>query len=240
MGIFDNIGHFFFGGPAKTESATTTNGTVTTSPYAPAVQPINDYLANTTKLYNGGAPQISPYEQQGYDALKSAAGNTAGLDAATKTNTDTVNGQYLTPDTNPYLADIAKRVSGGTMATINDTFGGKGRTGSGLHQELAGEGVAHSLTDLYGSEYDKERQLQQQAVGQAPSLTAASLVGPEAMAAAGQQISARPFDVNTQYGSILNNIAKLGTTATTAGNTTGLATGNAESNGWLLNKLFPA
>lgn len=240
MGIFSNIGRFFLGGKAKSNSATTNTGTVTTSPYAPAVGPVNDYLASTSALFNGGAPQISPLEQSGYDTLKSTAAASPGLDAASAANTDVVNGKYLTPDTNPYLADIAKRVAGGTMATINQTFGGKGRTGSGLHQELAGEGVGNALTDFYGSEYDKERALQQQGIGQATQLDAARYLAPTSVISAGQQVSARPYDIATQYGSILNNIARLGTTANTTGSTTGATSGRAESNGWLLNKLFPA
>lgn len=238
MGIFSTIGHFFFGGPSTSKSKT--SGTSTTTPYGPAEPYVKDYLANTANLYGpNGAPQFSPLEQSGIDALTNVTNaGTPGLDAAYSANTDVASGKYLSPDTNPYLADIAKRVSGMTMSNINSTFGGAGRTGSGLDYYDSAKGVGDSLTDFYGSEYDKERALQQQAIGQAPQLEAGRYLAPQALLSEGQSVSARPFDINAQYGGILGNIAKLG--QTTNASSTGNTTGRSESNGWILNKLFPS
>jgi hypothetical protein len=232
MSIFSKIGHALFGGKANSQS------TSTASPYAPVIPAVNDYIGSTQALFNGGAPQISALEQQGYDALGGMQ-QSGSMDAALAENQKTVSGQYLTPETNPYLADIAKRVSGGAMQSINSTFGGKGRTGSGLHEIYAGQGVGNALTDLYGQEYDRERGLQQAAVAGAPALEQGRYLLPQAQISAGQNVSARPFDIATQYGGILGNIAKLG------GTTTGKNVGQAESKGIIgnavnsfTNKLF--
>ncbi len=79
----------------------------------------------------------------------------------------------------------------------------------------------------------------------APQLSAASLVGPQALINAGQSISARPFDINSQLSGILTNLAQLGGTTDSIGSTTGTqngqTTGRAESPGVVgnfINKLF--
>lgn len=240
MSIFDTLGNFFLGGPATSNTTGTLNSTTTKTPYGPTVGPLNDYLASTQALYGGGAPQISPYEQSGYNALASTAASSPDLSAASAENQKTISGAYLTPETNPYLADIAKQVSGTTMANINSTFGGQGRTGSGLNAYEAGKGVSDSLTGLYGNEYNQERGLQQQAVSQAPTLDASRYLGPASLINAGQAISARPYDINAQYGGILGNIAQLGGTQNTNATQTSNTTSRAQSNGYFLNKLFPS
>lgn len=249
MGFLD----FLFGTPsttAKTSSTTNenTSGSSVTNktPYGPAVGPINSFLANSPAL-NPSTPGISGMEQSGYNSIAGAAGAASvpgsGVNAAGQANTDTINGKYLTPETNPYLADMGRQIAGTTMAGINSTFGGAGRTGSGLDQYFSGKGVADSLSNLYGGEYNAERQLQQSAIGQAPALQAATFVPGAEQASAGQQISARPFDVGAQQASILASIAGLGgtqnTDATQVGTTNTNGTATQQKNGWLLSQLFP-
>lgn len=213
MGLFSFIGDLLGGGKKKTTSSDTSS---TVQPYAPTIPYINSYLGDTANLYGpNGAPQFSPLEQQGYNALidnvNSGAGN---VQPAIDANNKTLNGDYLSPDTNPYLKDIATRVAGIAGATNNTTFGGKGRTGSGLAGYYAGQGVGDSLTNLYGQEYDNERTRMGQAVSAAPQLAAGSFLAPQALISAGQNVSARPYDINQQYGGILSSIAGLGQQST--------------------------
>lgn len=253
MGILSGLKRFLVGGnsTSKSQSSTTATGTTattsTTNPYAGVIPALDKYIADIQGLYTGGAPQISGAEQQGYDKLNAVTGDTSGLDAAVAANKKVLSGDYLSPDTNPYLADIAQRVSGRAMAAINSTFGGKGRTGSGLHATFAGEGVGNALTDLYGGAYEAERGRMTTAAGMAPALEGARYLAPQAQISAGQNITARPFDLATQYGGILQNIARLGGTTTSNGTTTGQtdatgsSKGSAEKPGLLptfVNKLF--
>lgn len=233
MGLFGSIGKFLFGGSKKT-SKQTSSGTQTRSPYAPVIPYLNDYLAQTNNLYNGGTPLFSDMEQAGYNALTRAADNSdqyidpsSYFTTSARTLEDTAAGKYLTPDTNPYLADIAKRVSGIAGANSASMFGGRGRTGSGLAGYYAGKAVGDSLTDMYGSAYESERNRQQQAAGMAPTFDATNMergkqsyLAPQALISAGQNISARPFDVNQQQGGILSQIANLGGTTTQQGTVT--------------------
>lgn len=221
MGLFSSIGKFIFGGSKETGKQTS-SATQTRTPYAPAVQPINNYLNQTESLYNGGAPMFSDMEKQGYGLLSDIASNGASDYYKTSESTlgKTAEGQYLTPDTNPYLADIAKRISGIAGANTNATFGGKGRSGGGLAGYYAGKAIGDSLTDMYGSVYENERGRQQQAASQAPEFEKSRYDAPQALISAGQNITARPFDLNQQHGGILSNIANLGGTDTRQGTTT--------------------
>lgn len=243
MGIFNGIARFLVGGKAKSKTTGTSNTTTTAAPYAPVQPSLEGYIGKVNDVFNN-TPQISPLEQQGYGAVQAAAA-TGGVQPAIDANNRTISGEYLTPETNPYLADIAKRVGGGAMASINTTFGGHGRTGSGLHAQLGAQGVGDALTDLYGQQYNAERGRQQQAIAAAPQLDAARYLAPQALISAGQNVSARPFDVATQQGGILANLARLGGTTTSNGATTGTSVGQAEANGMIqkiatsfTNKLF--
>lgn len=209
MGILQKVGSFLVGGKKKGTSSNETD-TSQVDPYAPTIPYLNNYLSQTSQLYNGGAPQFSPMEQSGYAALNGVAGDQGSLNGAIAQNDATINGQYLTPDTNPYLSDIAQRISGIAGANANATFGGKGRSSGGLAGYYSGKATTDSLTDLYGQEYDNERGRQQQAIGQAPGLDAARYTAPQALITAGQNVTARPYDLNQQYGGIISQIAGLG------------------------------
>lgn len=218
MGIFGSIGRALFGGKKKTTSAKT-SGTTDFDPYAPTIPYLNSYLSNTANLYGGGAPMFSPMEQSGYDALRTTATTPGTVDPAVAENNLTLSGHYLTPDTNPYLADIATRVGGLAGAQANQTFGSSGRTGGGLHSLYFGQGVGDAIANLYGNAYESERGRMQGAVGVAPSLEAARYLAPQSLISAGQNISGRPFELNQQYGTILSQIAGLGQQGATTGTT---------------------
>lgn len=220
MGLFGSIGKALFGGSKKTGKSKS-SGTSDYDPWDVAIPYLTDYLGQTKALYNGGQPMFSPLEMQGYDALKAtvAAGNKA-LDPAIAENNKTLSGYYLNPDSNPYIKDIASRMAGEAGAVSNASFSGSGRTGSGLAGYYAGKGAADAAGELYFNNYNSERGRMGQAVGMAPQLEGARYLGPQALISAGQNMSARPFDLNSQYGEILSNIGGLGQQGKTTGQTT--------------------
>lgn len=241
MGILNSIVSAIFGGPKK-RATTKETGTTDVDPYSPTIPYINDYLKNTAALYGGGTPQISPYEQKGYDALSSVAGSSPATDAAIKANAKTLGGSYLTASSNPYIADIAKRMAGLAGAGVASEFEGAGRTGSGLAGYYAGKGMADAAGDVFYKNYSDERDRMLTAAGEAAQLEGSRYLGPQALISAGQNISARPYDINAQYGNILAQIAQLGQQGTTTGKRTdigytgGLVGKIADS---FTNKLFP-
>lgn len=241
MGIFNSILSGIFGGPKK-RGTVDEKGTTDIDPYTPTIPYINDYLTNTSALYGGGAPQISPYEQAGYDQLKGVATSSPATDAAIGANNKTLSGAYLDPKSNPYILDITKRAAGDAGAVASATFAGAGRTGSGLGGYYAGKGAADAANDIFYQNYGDERNRMLTAAGQAPQLEASRYLAPQALISAGQNISARPYDINAQYGNILSQIAGLGQQGATTGKTTstgytgGLVGKIADS---FTNKLFP-
>lgn len=241
MGLFGSILSSIFGGKKKSSSSTE-SGTSDYDPYSPTIPYLNDYLSQSAALYGGGAPQISPYEQAGYDKLTQIAKSTPAVDPAIAANNKTLSGQYLDPKTNPYILDIAKRAAGEAGAVSAGQFGGVGRTGSGLAGYYAGKGAADSANDIFFENYGNERDRMLAAAGMAPGLEAGRYLSPQALISAGQNISARPFDINNQYGGILAQIAQLGQQGTTTGKQTdyryspGLLGTIANS---FTNKLFP-
>lgn len=220
MGLFSSVGKFLFGGKKKS-SKSKSSGTSDYDPWDVAIPYLTDYLGTSKDLYTDPSKMFSPEELQGYDLLKNTvnAGATA-VDPAIAANNKTLSGYYLDPKTNPYIADIASRMAGEAGAVSNASFSGSGRTGSGLAGYYAGKGAADAAGDVYYQNYGDERSRMMQAAGMAPQLEAGRYLGPQALISAGQQISARPYDVNAQYGGILGSIAGLGQQGKTTGEQT--------------------
>jgi len=220
MGLLGSIGKFFVGGKKKS-SKSKSEGTSDYDPYEPTIPYINDYLKSTSELYGGGAPQISGYEQEGYDLLKDIVGQGAtAIDPAIAANNKTLSGYYLNPDTNPYIKEIADRMAGQAATNVNSSFSGSGRTGSGLGGYYSGYGAAQAGGEVYANNYANERGNMMTAAGMAPQLEAGRYLGPQAMISAGQNISSRPYDINQQYGNTLGSIAQLGQQGKTTGQQT--------------------
>ena len=240
MGLLSSIGKFLFGG-SKKEGSTTSSGTSTSTPYAPVVPYIAPFLDKTNALYNGGAPEFSPLEQEGYDLLSNTVDGTGTIDPAIAENNKTLSGAYLDPNTNPYLKDIANRLGGIAGSTSIGQFG-SGRSDSGLSSYYAGKGAADASGEIYANNYANERANMGAAASRAPSLESARYLAPQAMISAGQNVSSRPFDLNQQQAGILHSIGSMGQTTTANGTTAtygqspGLIGGIINS---FTNKLFP-
>lgn len=240
MGLLGSIGKFLFGG-SKKSSMTETKGTTVQNPWAPVIPYLTDYLNEQNQVYANN-PMFSDLEQQGYDLLTNTvdSGNEA-LQPAINENNKTLSGAYLSPDSNPYIADIAKRLGSIAASTSIGRFG-SGRSDSGLSSYYAGKGGADAASELYFNNYNNERGRMDAAVGRAPTLEQARYIAPQALISAGQNVSARPFDLNQQKGSIFSSIASLGGTtdstgkAVNFGHSPGLIGGIINS---FTNKLFP-
>jgi len=210
MGVFK----YLFGGKAKKQEEETTSLTQD-EPWGPAADAVKQYLPMLMSVF-AGTPMVGGTEQMGIDMLtKAAQSGEADLAPAIAENNKTISGDYLTVDSNPYLQDIATRVSGIAGSNAAGTFGGRGRTTGGLSGYYHGKAVGDSLTDLYGSNYQFERGQQGQAVGMAPSLYGAKLAAPAALTEIGSSLSNRPLERAALQGGILSQIAGLGGTRQT-------------------------
>lgn len=241
MGLLSSIGKFLFGG-SKQQGSTKATGSSTSEPWSIAIPALTNYLGQTTSLYGpGGAPQFSPLEQEGYDLLSNTVDGTNTVDPAIAANNKILSGANLDPASNPYLKGIADRLAGVAGSTSIGQFG-SGRSDSGLSSYYAGKGAADAASELYYNNYNNAQQQISQAIGAAPSLESARYLAPQALISAGQNVSARPYDLNQQEGSILSAIGSMGQQTTSKGTTTtsgvspGLIGGIINS---FTNKLFP-
>lgn len=104
--------------------------------------------------------QLQNYQVDPYGVMSSAG----------KQYADTINGMYLTPDSNKYLQDYfnagAERVKG----TLSPSFGHMQAFGShsGYNEALAG-GLSDLATGIYGGAYDNERNRQAALTASAPA-----------------------------------------------------------------------
>ena len=85
----------------------------------------------------------------------------------------TLEGDFLTPDSNPFLEQYYKRGAEQIQPNIAAMFGAGGRTGSGAQAMSLGRGLADLSTGIYGGAYDQERKRQMDATRLAPALAQA-------------------------------------------------------------------
>jgi len=125
-----------------------------------------------------------PYEQQFMGVGNTMLTNSNNAQNQAMTNQgqqqlqDTVSGQYLNPDTNPYLQQTANTIRTNAQQNLDQSYAGADRNaqGSGMLLSSAdakvkdtlaqqsGQNVTNQLTNLYGQNYATERQNQVNAV----------------------------------------------------------------------------
>lgn len=82
---------------------------------------------------------------------------------ATGTLDSVIRGNYLTPESNPYLKQYGQALSDQVGAAVDSRFALGGRYGSGAHAGEVAKQVGNSLAGLYGGAYGNERALQNNA-----------------------------------------------------------------------------
>ena len=80
---------------------------------------------------------------------------------------NTLRGDYLSPDSNPWLRQNVDAAMGQAQGRLNSQFNNPGAFGSTAHQETMAKGLGGIASQMYGQNYDMERQNQMGAAGQA-------------------------------------------------------------------------
>lgn len=165
------------GGGGSSAPATTT--TISKSEPPAFVQPWSEQL-----MQRGAAMSNTPYTpytgqkiadqapetQIGLDLTAQRAMNGSPLMQATQQNQlDTVNGAYMSPDSNPYLRANVDRALGDVQTRVNSQFN-NANYGSTAHQETLARAMGEQANALYGANYSQERLAQQRAAMFAPQL----------------------------------------------------------------------
>ncbi len=166
------------------------------------------------KIYNSGGPEyfgqstvapMSGHTQAGVSMM--ANRGLMGSDvnrSAQGLATNTMNGGFL--GSNPHLSamsdaagrQVTNQFQNSVMPGVNATFGGAGRTGSQAHltamndaQSTLGTTLGDMNANLYGNNYESERDRMLQTQGMAPGLAATDYQDINAVAQAGQRVDSQ-------------------------------------------------
>lgn len=173
----DGIRTYYKGGGGSSQPTTTT--TISKSEPPAFVQPWSTQL-----MERGAALSNNPYTPytgqkiadqaaetgMGLDMTAQRAMNGSPLMKATQQNQlDTVNGAYMSPDSNPYLKANVDRALGDVQTRINSQFN-NANYGTTAHQETLARAMGDQANQLYGANYANERTNQMRSAMFAPQL----------------------------------------------------------------------
>lgn len=155
----------------------------------------NQYgVGQAQQLYQRGGPQYYPgstvaplssiQEQYLTSANNLGANGNPTLNAANGYAQRVMGGQYLDPNSDPYLASTFNQAANAVQERVGSQFGAAGRN---LEASIPvqNDQMNQLATQIYGGNYQAERQNQQQMVGMTPGLNSSGLANLEATAQAG-------------------------------------------------------
>jgi len=242
----------------------------TTSPPAYLEPFLQQGAQSLTNLYqSGSAPEyyggqtyadFSPQTQGAVDMItgRAQAGSPA-VDAAGRNLTDTLNGQYLDPSTNPQFAAAleagfrpqTEQFLHSVIPGITSAFEGSGRTGSGAHASVVNDataGLSRAQADAAAkagaAHYTTERSNQLAAAGLSPQIAAQDYLDAMQLAQAGatvdqqrqrgidENVARYNYSQNKDWDYINRYLASLGA-GYPGGTSFGTATGGNSSSGGL-------
>jgi hypothetical protein len=149
-------------------------------------------------LYNSQPDQsTNTVAAQDMMAQRARAGSPL-LPAAQQGLLSTMRGDYLSPDSNPYLKANVDTAMGQAKAGVDQNFQGDSY-GNSAHQEWLARTLGQTAGQMYGDNYNRERQNQLAATQAAPGLAAADYMDADKLAQVGAQQTAAPWDKLFNY-----------------------------------------
>lgn len=171
--------------------------TTTTQLSAPYMYPyMGTALGQAGNLLKSGGPQyypgqtVAPFNplQESYFANASQlAGNRGLMSDSDRQLEKTLNGDYLKPASNPYLRNTFNTAAGAVEDRLNSEFAGAGRNAE-ASLPLQAEQMNNLATQIYGQNYQDERNRQMSALGMAPEQEASAWANFNNLGQAGAQI----------------------------------------------------
>jgi hypothetical protein len=143
--------------------------------YTQAIDTAQDLFEGSTPNYFPNATYVgfAPETQTALDLAKAraVAGNPLLNQAQTQAS-DILSGKYLSPTTNPYTQALYDKMAGDVTSQVESQFSKAGRFGSGANQEILARSLGELATDVYGDQYNRERELMANTMATAPALGA--------------------------------------------------------------------
>lgn len=190
--------------------------TQTTQTEPPAyLQPyLQQGVQGAQNLYQAGGTPVVPFSDQTQQALDSAqnrAFNGSPLNNAAQANAlTTLNGGFM--GKNPYLDETFNRAAGAVTNQVQSNFAGAGRNAQGIDAAgFAADQYNGLANQIYGGNYQAERDRQQQALALAPSIAQQDYIDIGQMANVGAQYDAQAREQAGQPAQSLDDyLSRLG------------------------------
>ncbi len=114
---------------------------------------------------------FSPEQEAGMQLTAARALQGAPDINATRMNlTDTMSGAYMSPDSNPYLKQMADTALDSVQGRVNSTMRGTGGYGGSAHAETLARSLGDTAANIYGTNYNNERTNQMRGMAFAPQM----------------------------------------------------------------------
>jgi hypothetical protein len=173
-----------------------TNVTTTTSAEpSEFVKPyVTEAFGQAQDLFQSNAPNYYPnqtytdFAPQTETALQLAqlrALNNPLLNSSQNEINSILQGDYLSPTTNPYSQALYNQMAGDVTAGVQSQFSKAGRLGSAANQRVLADELGNLANEVYGGQYDTERANMVNATAMAPQLAQADYQDIEALAGVG-------------------------------------------------------
>jgi len=200
------------GGSSAPPANTTTTSTVKLPDYAqPAAESL---LARSTELSNAPfnpypgqrlAPVTGEQEMGLNMTTNRALAGSPVMNAASQNAVQTLNGDFLRPESNPYLKSTVDDAMGQVQSRVNSQFNRPGAFGGSAHQELLTRSLGQVANDAYGQNYAAERAAQQRMSALAPQFAQQDYTDAQALLGVGDVRRQANQDVlNMQYEDFMN------------------------------------
>lgn len=153
------------------------------------------YQAYTGQRIAGFAPE----QEAGMQLTAARALQGAPDINATRMNlTDTMSGAYMSPDSNPYLKQMADTALDSVQGRVNSTMRGTGGYGGSAHAETLARSLGDTAANIYGANYNNERTNQMRGMAFAPQMASMDYQDLGALAGVGDARQGMTQNVLTQ------------------------------------------
>lgn len=154
-------------------------------------------IGEARNIYDQAAPlpnayvPISAERRQGLQSIAdlSRAGSPVGR-GATDEYLRTISGGYLSPDSNPWLRANVEEAARSAAAAPTSLFAGGGRFASGALLGAATDAARRTAQEMYGANYQQERDRMAQYLGMTPTASEAETIDASRLMGVGSQYEA--------------------------------------------------
>lgn len=199
-------------------SGSNTNTVQQSDPWSVQQPYLQHGMDAANQIYNRNVgvplPAQSPFTQQANQMLAQRGAQGSPLISSAQNNlTDTLNGKYLDPSSNPYLSGAVNDALGQARSAFTGMYGGA--NGNNINNSGFQEGLTRTLANtalpMYANAYQSGRQNQMQAAQLAPNVASQDLLNIGALQSAGQNTDLYNQAAANQP---WNNLAKYGQAVT--------------------------